>query len=134
MAATPAFGSAIRTGVGICTTANTDKSGATTAQIKDILTGVAAGTVVERIRLAADQNPADCTVTIFVHDGTAYRFYDDIDVGDIVASSATVAGFTYEKNYAGIYLPSTSFKLAASITATTTAGSMYVWGHGYDLT
>ncbi len=132
MSATPGFAATPRTGVGVCTTANTDKTGATTAQIKDILTGVAAGTKIEEVVIAADGNPADCTVTIFLHDGTSYKFYDDIDIGDPAASSTTIAGYRFSKRYDSLYLPTSSWKIAASITVTTTAGNVNVWAHGAD--
>lgn len=134
MAATPAFPSAGRTAVVTLSAATTDKTGATTTNIGDILTGVAAGTRIRRIVIIADGNPADSTVMIFVHNGTAYKLWDDIDIGDPAASSTTVAGYRTERSYEDLILPSTSFKIAAAITVAPTSGNVNVWALGGDLT
>lgn len=133
MSATPGFAATPRLGRAVLTSAAvTDKTGATTTNIVDILTGVAAGTKIEGVRIQSDGNAADSTIMIFVHNGTDYRLWDDIDIGDPTASSTTVAGYNFEKRYDSLYLPSTSFKIAAGITVAHTAGGTNVWAFGAD--
>jgi len=114
--------------------ATTDKTGATTTNIVDILTGVAAGTEITEIKVQADGDPADCTVLIFLHNGTDYRLYEEFDIGNPAAGSTTVAAYTEVRYYTGLFLPSASWKIAAAITVVTAAGNVNVWASGGDLT
>jgi hypothetical protein len=132
MASSPAFASTPRLGFGSVTAANTNRDG--TGTIVDILTGVAAGTRVDEIVLKATGDPADSIVTIFIHDGTSYRLFDEIDLGDPAAASTTVTGYRVSKTYENLILPSTSHKLAAAITVALTSGAINVFAHGGDLT
>ena len=132
MASAPVFGSVARIGFAAVSTANTNRDG--TGTIADILTGVAAGTRIERIVLKATGDPADSVVTIFIHDGTAYRLFDEIDIGDPAAASTTVTGYRVEKPYDNLVLPSASYKLAAAITVALTAGVINAFAFGADLT
>lgn len=133
MAANPLCITTTKTGLGIVTTATTDKTGATTTNIKDVYTGAAApGSQILRVRWAADTNLGDGTLLLWIHDGTAYRLFDDIDVGDPAAASNTVAGFTFEKAYSDLYLQDGNYKLAAGCTVIT-GGSLYVWAFGGTL-
>ena len=134
MASTPAFPSVGRIGRAVLSAACTDKTGATTANIVDILTGVAAGTRIRRVLIQADGNPADSTVLIFLHNGTDYRLWDDVDIGDPAASSTTVAGYRTERTYEDLILPSTSWKIAAAITVAPTSGNVNVFAVGGDIT
>lgn len=135
MASSPAYWSNRRLGRAVLSAATTDKTGATTTNIVDILTGVAAGTEITEINVKADGDPADSIVLIFIHNGSDYRLYDEIDIGNPAAGSTTVTAygptFVY---YTGLYLPTASFKIAAAITAVPTAGNVYVWASGGDLT
>lgn len=135
MASTPAYWSNRRFGRAVLSAATTDKTGATTTNIVDILTGVAAGTEITEVNIKADGDPADSTVLIFIHNGTDYRLYDEIDLGDPDAGSTTVAAYgpTF-RYYTGLYLPTASFKIAAAITVVPTAGNVNVWASGGDLT
>ena len=130
MASTPAFTGTPRLGFGSVTAANTNRDG--TGTIVDILTGVAAGTKVTEIVLKATGDPADSVVTIFIHDGTSYRLYDEIDLGDQAAASTTVVGYRTRKTYENLILPSASYKLAAAITVALTSGAINVFAHGGD--
>src|ERR1044072_4544394 len=121
-------------GRAVLSAATTDKSGATTTNIVDILTGVAAGTEITELNVKADGDPADCVVLIFLHNGTDYRLYTEIDIGNPAAGSATVAAYEELRYYTGLFLPSASWKIAAAITAVPTAWSVYVWASGGDLT
>lgn len=132
MASTPTFASTPRLGFGSVSTANTNRDG--TGTIVDILTGVTAGTRVERLVLQTTGNPSDSIVTIFLYDGTTYRLFDEFDLGDPAAASATVPGWRTERAYRDLILPSSSWKLAAAITAALTAGVMDVFAFGSDLT
>jgi hypothetical protein len=135
MAATPAYWSDRRMGRAVLSAATTDKTGATVTNIVDILTGVAAGTEITEINVKADGDPADCVILIFVHNGTDYRLYDEIDIANPAAGSATTVAYGPEfRYYTGLFLPSASWKLAAAITAVPTAGTVVVWAAGGDLT
>ena len=140
MASTPSYWSNRRMGRAVLAAgATTDKTGATTTNIVDILTGAAAGTEITEIQVKADGDPADCIVLIFLHNGTDYRLYDEIDIGNPTAGSTTVPaygdqGTTLPRYYTGLFLPSASWKLAAAITVATTAGNVNVWASGGDLT
>lgn len=132
MSATPAFASVARIGFGSVSTANTNRDG--TGTIVDLLTGAAAGTRIDRLVLQATGNPADSTVTIFLHDGTAYRLLTEVDIGDPAAASTTLPGYHNEIQTPGLVLPSASWKLAAAITVALTSGAMNVFAYGGDLT
>lgn len=134
MSATPAYWSARRMGRAVLSAATTDKTGATATNIVDILTGVAAGTEVTEITVKADGDPADCVILIFLHNGTSYVLYEEFDIGNPAAGSTTVAAYNETRYYTGIFLPSTSWKIAAAITVVPTAGSVNVWVSGGDLT
>lgn len=134
MASTPAYWSTRRMGRAVLSAATTDKTGATTTNIVDILTGVAAGTEVTEIKVQADGDPADCIVLIFLHNGTDYRLYDEFDIGNPAAGSTTAAAYNEVRNYPYLSLPSASWKLAAAITVAPTAGNVNVWCSGGDLT
>lgn len=132
MATSPAFASAPRIGVAAVSTANTARDG--TGTIVDILTGVAAGTRVDRIVVQTTGDPADSVLTIFIHNGTSYFLFDEIDLGNPNAASVTLAGYRFEKAYADLVLPSASWKFAAAITVALTAGVLNVFALGADLT
>lgn len=131
MARYPGYAAYPRMGRGVITAATTDKTGATTTQIKDALTGAASGTKIEEVRFVFDGNPGDCTLLVFVYNGTDYRLYDDIDIGDQAASSATVVGFTYPRQYNNLYLPDANHKIAGAVTAIT-SGNCNFWAAGGD--
>jgi hypothetical protein len=134
MSATPVYWSNRRFGRAVLSAATTDKTGATTTNIVDILTGVASGTEITEIQVKADGDPADSIILIFVHNGTDYRLYTEFDIGNPAAGSTTVAAYEETRYYTGLFLPSTSFKIAAAITVVPTAGSVNVWVSGGDLT
>jgi hypothetical protein len=132
MASSPAFSSAARIGVAAVSTANTARDG--TGTIVDILTGVAAGTLVNRIAVQTTGDPADSVLTLFIHNGTSYFLFDEIDLGNPAAASTTVVGFRAERMYGDLILPTASYKFAAAITVALTAGVMNVFAFGADLT
>lgn len=132
MAASPTYASTPRATVAAVSTANTNRDG--TGTIVDVITGVAAGTRVERIVLKATGDPADSIVTLFLHNGTSYFLFDEVDLGNPAAASTTVEGYRFEKAYSDLILPSASWKLAAAITVALTAGVINVFAFGADLT
>ena len=132
MSTSPTFASTPRIGVANVSTANTNRDG--TGTIVDILTGAAAGTRIDRIVVKATADPADSVVTLFVHNGTSYFLFDEIDLGNPVAASTILPSFRLERPYLDLVLPTASFKLAAAITVALTAGVMVVWALGADLT
>jgi hypothetical protein len=132
MAATPNFASTPRIGVAAVSAANTNRDG--TGTIVDILTGVAAGTRIERIAWKATGDPADSILTLFVHNGTSYFLWREVDLGNPAAASTTVAGVGDEFAVRDLILPSASWKFAAAITVALTAGVINVFAFGADLT
>jgi len=132
MAANPIWPSVGRIGVAAVSTANTNRDG--TGTIVDILTGAAAGTRLDRIVIQTTNDPADSVMTLFIHNGTSYFLFDEVDLGNPAAASTTVPGFRYAQKYENLILPSASFKFAAAITVALTAGVMNVFAFGGDLT
>lgn len=134
MSTSPAYWSNRRFARAVLSAATTDKSGATTTNIVDILTGVAAGTEITEIQVKADSDPAGSIVLIFLHNGTDYRLYTEINLGNPAAGSTIVSAYEETRYYTGIFLPSASWKIAAAITVVPTAGSVNVFVSGGDLT
>lgn len=127
----PVFGKAPICKVAAISTANTGRDG--TGTIVDILTAGSAGARIEEIVLKATADPADSTVTIFIHNGTSYFIFDEIDIGNPAAASTTVEAYRTSKVYDNLVLES-GHKLAAAITVALTAGVINVWALGADLT
>lgn len=130
MAGTPGFAATIRAAFGSVNTANTARDG--TGTIATILTAGASGTKIDEIVVAAQDNPADSIVNLFLHDGTTARYFDAVDMADPAAGSATVETFRAVKPYANLEIPS-GWSLRASITAAPTAGLVGVFAFGGDL-
>jgi hypothetical protein len=130
MASAPAFTATPRLAVASVTAANTARDG--TGTIPTVITGVAAGTRIDRIRIVATADPADSIVNLFLHDGTTGWFFDSFDIGNPAAASTTVDPFMSEKSYANLILPSASWSLRASITVALTAGQINVYAFGGD--
>lgn len=132
MASSPAFANIPRVGIGSVTAANTARDG--TGTLVDIITGVAAGTRVERIVIKATGDPADSIVNLFYYDGTTNWFFDAFDIGDPAAGSTTVDTYREERAYADLVLAAATHKIKASITVALTAGAINVFAFGADLT
>lgn len=132
MAAAPVFANTPRIGPGSVTVANTARDGSGT--LVDIITGVAAGTRIERIIVKATGDPADSVVNLFLYDGTTNWFFDAFDIGDPAAASTTVDSFRDERAYSDLVLPNASWKIKASITVALTSGAVNVFALGADLT
>jgi hypothetical protein len=130
VASAPAFTATPRLAVAAVTTANTGRDG--TGTIATVITGVAAGTRIDRIRIVATADPADSIVNLFLHDGTTAWFFDSFDIGNPAAASTTVDPFMAEKTYANLILPSASWSVRASITVTLTSGQINCYAFGGD--
>lgn len=135
MALNPSFVSTPRLGVGSITIGQTARATGTTANVVDVLSavGVAAGTRILEVVIKADDNPADSTVVLWLHDGANAHPFDEIDIGDPAAGSTTVASYRTSQTYQNLILPA-GWKLQASCTVTPTAGTIKVWALGGDLT
>lgn len=132
MASSVNYASTPRLAVADVSTANTARDG--TGTIATIITGVAAGTRIERVVLKATGDPADSVVTMFLHDGTTAHLFDEFDLNNPAAASNTVEGGRWERAYSDLILPSASWSLRAAITVALTAGVIKFWAHGADLT
>lgn len=113
-------------------TANTGRDG--TGTIATIITGVTAGTRVDRVVAVATADPADSIVTLFLHDGSTAWYFDSIDLGNPSAGSTTVDPYRTERAYDGLILPSGSWSLRAAITVALTSGVVNIFAFGGDLT
>lgn len=129
---TPAFAVIPNAKVAAVSAANTARDG--TGTIVDIMTGATPGTKITSIVCQATGDPADSSITIFLHNGTSYFLYDEIDIGNPAAATTTVAASRFSRSYADLVLPSNTWKLAAAITVALTAGVVNVFAFGADLT
>lgn len=132
MASTPAYASTPRLGIGAVSAANTNRDG--TGTIVTILTGVAAGTRIERVVAQASADPADSILTLFLHNGTTAYLFDEFDLSNPAAASTTNVAGRFERVYQDLVLPDASWSLRAAITVAPTAGVINVFAFGADLT
>jgi hypothetical protein len=100
--------------------------------VVDVLQAGTNGTRVLEVVAKATDDPADCTIVLWVHNGSTNFPFDEIDAGNPAAGSATVASYRGSVTYSNLVLPS-GWKLQASITATPTAGAVIVQALGGDL-
>lgn len=132
MATAPAFIDAPRIGVGAVDTAQTARAAGTTSNVVDIISAGTNGTRILEIAVKADDDPADCCVVLWLHNGSTNYAFDEIDMGNAAAGSATAPSARFTTTYSNLVLP-TGWKLQASITATPTAGDVVVFALGGDL-
>lgn len=133
MATAPAFIGTPRIGIGQVDTAQTARASGTTSNVVDVITGAASGTRILEVVVKATDDPADSCVVLWLFDGTQAHCLDEIDIGNPAAGSATVASYRNSVTYSNLVLPNASWKLQASITATTTGGKVNVIAFGGDL-
>ena len=129
MASTPAFTATPKIGVASVSTANTARDGSGT--IATVLTAGSNGTKVEEVVVVATADPADSTVTLFLHDGSNFWYFDEFDLGNPAAASTTVAPYRTYRLYDNLVLPS-GWTLRAAITVALTAGVVNVFALGGD--
>ncbi|MFL5954798.1 MAG: hypothetical protein ACJ76I_11900 [Gaiellaceae bacterium] len=130
MSTTPQFAATPNHGVVSIATANTNRDGTGTIS-GSFFTAGGSGSRCEEITIKADGDPADCTVVIYIYDGTNYFVFDEFDLDNPAAGSATVASYRTTKTYANLFLKSGE-SLRASITAAPTAGAVKVHAFGAD--
>lgn len=136
MSASPGFASTINNGVAVLGTngvdgTNRDGSGSTTAAPVTVVTAGASGSKFEEITVKAEVNPADCTILLFLHDGSAFHLWDEWDIGDAAAGSVTVASYRETRTYENLVLK-TNWSLRAVVTAAPTTGKIQVHAFGGD--
>lgn len=129
MAASPIFVGTPVIWAGKLDTANTNRDG--TGTIVTLGSAGASGSRIDEIVVKADADPADCTVVFYLYDGSTYYVFDEWDIGNPAAGSATVASYRESRLYENLVLPS-GWSLRASITAGLTAGKMHVTAFGGD--
>lgn len=74
-------------GIGQVTTANTARDG--TGAVVSVVAGSAQGTLIELIRVVATGTTTAGVVRLFIHNGSAYRLYEEILVTAITPSTTT---------------------------------------------
>ncbi|MDR7492239.1 MAG: hypothetical protein QN122_12420 [Armatimonadota bacterium] len=129
MASAPQFAATPRVGVASVSVANTNRDG--TGTIATVLTAGANGSKIEEVVIKATGDPADCTVVFYLHDGTTAYAFDEWDIGNPAAPSATVASYREARCYENLVLPN-GWSLRASITAAPTSGVVNVIALGGD--
>lgn len=132
MAATPSFIGAPRIGFGSITTGSSDARSGTGTNYVDVISAGSSGTRILEIVIKADADPADSTVTFLLNNGTTSVIFDEVDIGNPAAGSATGISYRVNVTYANLVLPS-GWKLQAAVTVTPTVGTIKVIAFGGDL-
>lgn len=134
MSAAPTFTSLPLLKPADLTTGDATRSSSNAQIVDAILTTdiPAAGARLEKIIIQSEGRPADSTILVFIHNGTAYRLILEIDIGAPAAASSTSPAFHYEVPFS-IDLP-TGYKLGFAVTVTPTTGGIQVWAAGGVLT
>lgn len=124
MATTPAFAITPRFGYGVATAAlDTLRGLSPSANIVTLLTGVAAGTRINRVRVRhvgaeAGGAPADTVLRFWIFDGTSYVLVHEEAVASATAPTGTAAGYGRDiPELAGIVLPSASHTIVFGSSA-----------------
>lgn len=95
-------------------TANTARDG--TGTVPTLITGVAAGTRIERVRITATATVTAGVVRVFLHDGTSFFLIEEVLI-TATTPSATVKTFVADVMFADfrpLSLPSASWSLRVS--------------------
>lgn len=114
-------------GIANLTTANTGRDGS--GSLVNVCTADANQIRVNRIRVKAEDNPADSIVLLWIHDGSAAWLYDEVDLGDPADATNTDTAFKYDFATPDLVLPN-GYSLKATITVTPTAGDVNVFALG----
>ena len=131
MASAPIFETTPRLAVAQVSAANTNRDG--TGTIVDIITGVAAGTQIEMLRVVSIGTVTAGAVRLYLYDGTNTRMFKEIIV-PATTPSTTIEAWSYTLLLVGanrIILPSASWKVQAS---THNAEVFNIFAAGADLT
>jgi hypothetical protein len=137
VATSPQFAGTINNGVAVIGTngvdaTNRDGTGATTAAPVSGFSAGGSGSKVEEIVVKADKDPADCTILIFIYDGSTHHLFDEWDIGNPAAGSATVASYREARQYENLVLK-TGWSIRFVVTAAPTSGSIRCHVFGGDL-
>lgn len=127
MALEPQFAVTPRIGVVNIATANTNRDG--TGTVATLITGAATGTRISEIVIKARVTTTAGMVRVFLHDGTNFFFFDEINVAAVTAS-ASVQSVRGRNVYDNLILPSASWSIRVS---THNAESIDVIALGADL-
>jgi hypothetical protein len=136
MSTSPQFAATVNNGIAVLGTngvdaTNRDGSGATTAAPVSGFSAGASGSKVEEIVVKAQTDPADCTILIFLYDGSTHYLYDEWDIGNPAAGSATVASYREARQYENLVLK-TGWSVRFVVTAAPTTGKIYCHVMGGD--
>lgn len=131
MASTPDFSATALLNVAAIGSGNVCTARATIANAADVIGTGSGNRRIESVVLKADGDPADAIVWLWVHNGTASFLLDEIDIGNPVAGSTTVASYrtVWYPDGGRLLLPATH-KLQATITVAPTSGSINVFALG----
>ncbi len=127
MAAAPAFAATPHNGA-VASVVDATKAGVSAASV---FVAGASGSKIEEITVKADGDPADCTVCLYLYDGSAYWLWDEWDIGNPAAGSTTVAAYRETRTYENLILKS-GWTLRVTHTVATTSGSIFVHAFGGD--
>lgn len=103
MAVSAQYASTIRSAAAQVTAANTSRDG--TGTIVTVLTAGSSGTRIDDITIQAAVTTTAGMVRLFVHDGTNFRLYREIQV-DANTVSATNPGFNTQLSNLALCIPS----------------------------
>lgn len=108
-------------------TANANRDG--TGTVATLITGAATGTRIAEIVIKARVTTTAGQVRVFLHDGTNFFFFDEINVAGATVS-ATVQSARVSTSYTNLVLPNASWSVRVS---THNAESIDVTALGADL-
>lgn len=112
MNTSPVLPATPRIGAVAISTANTNRDG--TGTIGTLVTGVATGTVVDRVRWKATVATTAGMLRFFVHDGSTYYLIHEEDIAASGALSGTVQATEGEWVPDDLILPTASYSLRVS--------------------
>jgi len=130
MAASPSFAGTPAGGAVTVSTANTNRDG--TGTIPTVFTAGAAGSLLQQFTIQATGDPADSVMVVYLHNGTNFFDWFEVDLGNPAAGSTTVTAFHFEADLANYPLP-ISWSVRASVTVALTAGVLNAFVAAGDL-
>lgn len=127
MALAPQFAATPR--IGAVSIATADSSYTAPTNVGTVLTGVAAGTRINEVVIKSAATSAAAVVRLFLHDGTTYWLFDEVQIAAVTGSS-TLANNRVTRTYDNLVLPSASWSLRAT---TSVSQATHVTALGADL-
>lgn len=116
MATDPTFTATAKVGIGQLTTANTNRDG--TGTIVTVFTAGASGSRINEVVIQATGTTTLGSVSLFIHDGSNSRLFDEIAIA-AATPSATVQATRVVKRYDELVIP-TGYSLRAAPTKSET--------------